>query len=471
MWQTNFSNLKMFSSGPHMLIDSDSMAIQTCTAWIIEGIKMVRGKLFEFCRITSIKGIQRLLRTKSTFMRFIWTISVIGFLFMALFQATLLTVEYFQYNTFTSAGEVVMDYFDQSKGTIGTPDITLCNVNPFASNRKLSNLATMEEYFNLSFKATICDDNSTEEERVALKEIRNDLMSTSGYFNYIGRHNCKRLGHARESFFAHCVLDNEVVGKFKHVPCLPTAQIIEVQTTMLFNCYTIRLPRNQFPDKMFAGFLVVLHLDDYRTVHDEQSMFTQHAEPGQMAGVWSFAHQRNTPLYTYQNRILLQPGHFHEIPVKMEQRTYLPPPHGYCQDIDEQDYYYVKCFADWIQTHIYNECGCLEPLNYTSQWDPVDINGPLCLSLSLGKDDLITNWKCMSSEKMKRMNECSAGCPFPCKEMRYNFKVRRTILSITSLSFENLKMWTLTSLRRRYKMPWSPKSPATQLSVQQFVQA
>ena len=49
----------------------------------------------------------------------------------------------------------------------------------------------------------------------------------------------------------------------------------------------------------------MLHLDDYNAVHNEQPMLIPHDEPGQMNGVWLFAHERHQPLFTYFDRILL----------------------------------------------------------------------------------------------------------------------------------------------------------------------
>ena len=381
--------------------------------------------LYKFGQITSIKGIPRLLRTKSVFMRFIWSVSVIGFLCMALFQAMLLTREYFQYKTYTSTGEVMIDYFGENNGSSAMPDITLCNANPFASNRSLGkDVPTIEEYFRLAKKSLVCDSTCTEEENEALKNIRDEIMTTRGYFNYIGRHNAQQLGHNRESFIADCNLNKEGVGMFiQRVPCLANTQIIEIQYTLLYNCYTIRLPQNEFPDKMYGGFLVVLHLDDYDAAHNEQPQLTPHEEPGQMSGVWFFAHQRNQPLMTYTSRMMLQPGQFHDIPLKTEIRTHLPPPHGHCQNVEEEEYSMMQCYAACIQRRIYQQCGCLDLQNYTSQWEPTDMMGPSCLSISLGKDDLLKNWNCASNERMIGLSECGASCPKPCQERRYNLRV------------------------------------------------
>ena len=383
------------------------------------------GKVREFCLITSVKGIPRLLRTKSVVMRFVWTISVIGFLCMASFQAMLLTMEYFQYKTYTSTGEVIIDYFGQAGGFTGMPDITLCNANPYASNKNLSNdLLTLEGYYKLAEEATTCDNNCRDAEREPLQHIRHEIMSTRGYFNYIGRLNAKQLGHTFESFVVNCELDMEGGGVLLHsIPCLPTVQIIEIQHSMLYNCYTIRLPRNKFPDTVFRGFRAVLHLDDYEALHKEQTLLNPHGEPGQMSGVWMFAHERNKPLYTYYNRMMLQPGHYHDIPVKMELRTYLPPPHGLCEDMEGLDYSLLQCYFDCIQERIYEQCGCLDLQNYTSQWNPTVTKGPFCLSLSLNKSAMIKNWKCISRERPKAIAGCVASCPVPCKETRHNLRV------------------------------------------------
>ena len=188
---------------------------------------------------------------------------------MAAFQAVLLTMEYCEYKVYTSTGEVLLDYFDQTNGVIGTPDITLCNVNPFSSNSSLiRDVPTMKEYFKLAEQATECDHNSTGEECLTLGYIRRDMMSTNGYFDYIGRHNAKRLGHSQESFLAHCDVEIEAGVRMQRIPCLTSAHITEIQYNILFNCYTVRLPRNVFPDRTHGGFIVVLHLDDYNAVHN-----------------------------------------------------------------------------------------------------------------------------------------------------------------------------------------------------------
>ena len=386
---------------------------------------MARKIFLECCQITSVKGIPRLLRTKSVFMRFIWTISVIGFLCLALFHAILLTIEYFQYKYFTNTGELYLDLFNMTNGFSGIPDITLCNANPFASNRSLSKeIPTMEEYFKLVEQSTTCDNGCTEEEKASLNDIMDDMMSTNGYFNYIGRHNAAKLGHTLESFIAYCELDKVGINVFRRsIPCLPTAQILQIQHTMFYNCYTIRLPRNEFSGSVFGGFRVVLHLDDYDAMHNEDSLLAPHDEAGQMSGVWIFPHQQNTPFNTYNDRMLLQPGHFHDIHVKMELRTFLPPPHGECQNMDGQEYSWTKCYTTCLQTHIYEQCGCTYLLNYTSQWDAIENKGPHCFSLPLDKNSVIKNLKCIKEVQMERFQVCATSCPWSCNEMRYNLKV------------------------------------------------
>ena len=391
--------------------------------FVIKWFEMV-NKVYEFCQTTSVKGIPRLLRTKSVFMRFVWTFSVIGFLCMAAFQAILLTMEYYEYKIYTSTGEVLLEYFDQTNGEIGTPDITLCNVNPFASNSSLiRDVPTMKEYFKLAEQATECDHNATEEECITMSYIRRDILSTSGYFDYIGRHNAKRLGHTRESFLAHCDVEIEAGVHMQRIPCLTSAHIIEIQYNILYNCYTVRLPRNVFPDRTHGGFVVVLHLDDYNAVHNEQPLLIPHDEPGQMSGVWLFAHERHRPLFTYFDRILLQPGHFHEIPVRMQVRTRLPPPHGRCLDTHSENYSMIPCYTNCFQTRIYERCGCVNWQNITSQWKPIENNGSSCTSLSFNKSELVRNWKCALEERQRGYRECGENCRHSCKMMLYDFKV------------------------------------------------
>ena len=389
------------------------------------------GNIYKFCQITSVKGIPRLLKAKSFFMRIVWAVSVSGFLCVAAIQSILLTMEYYNYKTYTYTGEVLMGFVEKNDEVVGTPDITLCNTNPFASNNILDRgFPTMEEYSRLVDQATTCDDNCTEEDCATLNYIRERMMTTSAYFDYIGRHNAKQLGHSRESFLPYCVLDMEG-GVYGHrIPCQSATQIIQIQYTTFFNCYTIRLPRNEYPDKMHTGFLAVLHLDDYSAVHDEQSLLAPHDEAGQMSGVWVFVHEAGTPPRNDKNRILLQPGHFHDTPVKMALRTYLPPPYGVCLDIDGKEYDSYQCFSKCLQTRIYKRCGCLDLQNYTSQLETCAENGTPCLSLSIDKNKLIKNGRCSWKEKTKGSDECEIACPWRCKKMDYTLRVCRCLCPV-----------------------------------------
>ena len=89
------------------------------------------------------------------------------------------------------------------------------------------------------------------------------------------------------------------------------------------------------------------------------SHLNPHEEPGQMSGVWFFAHQQNKPLMTYTSRMMQQPGHFHDIPLKTEIRTHLPPPHGNCQTFFKlyiDDISHRIC--DWILSNNSWTVGC-----------------------------------------------------------------------------------------------------------------
>ena len=142
-----------------------------------------------------------------------------------------------------------------------------------------------------------------------MNQIREELLSTGGYFFHIGHQNAKQLGHSRESFLAYCALDVEGVVYEHHILCFPTAHLIEIQDPTFFNCYTIRLPQNKFHDTVYTGFRVVLHLDDYAAVHHEQLLLTPHEDSGHLSGVcFLFTkeehHYVSTRTVCYYNRVI-----------------------------------------------------------------------------------------------------------------------------------------------------------------------
>ena len=155
----------------------------------------MKDRVHRFCQMTSIKGIPRLLRAKSFFMRFIWTISVVGFLCMAMAQVVVLTMEFRQYKTYTSIGEVFINVFDPDEAKFYSPDITLCNANPFTSNRNLSkDSTTLAEYFRLVERATACDETCTKDDGVALNHIREENFEYRWIFSLHRSPKCQTIG-------------------------------------------------------------------------------------------------------------------------------------------------------------------------------------------------------------------------------------------------------------------------------------
>lgn len=109
------------------------------------------GELRKWCLTTSIKGIPRIIRSRSLFLKFAWTVSVLFFISVAIEQTTKLTLNYLSYPSFTSLRKYHVNLSGTTKNSVQMPDLTVCNLNPFAGNASIVNgVLTMESFYNIS---------------------------------------------------------------------------------------------------------------------------------------------------------------------------------------------------------------------------------------------------------------------------------------------------------------------------------
>ena len=112
----------------------------TSKEWCWSFDKMEKVK--QFCLTTSIKGIPRAVKSKTTAIRVLWLLCVIGFLTAAFVQTAALTSEFLSHGISTSLVESKVDLVGLTDHTVELPDVTLCNTNPFAGNGGVYNLKT-----------------------------------------------------------------------------------------------------------------------------------------------------------------------------------------------------------------------------------------------------------------------------------------------------------------------------------------
>ena len=376
----------------------------------------------EYAKITSVKGIPRLLRTKAPFMRVVWAVSIVCFLVMAACQAVMLTMSYLEYSTVVSIGERPLDISGQSTGTAQLPDITFCNINPFASNfTGGTDIPSIKEFISRVKDITRCD-GCSEDQEILMLQLREELTSTRGYHMQIGLQNARRISHRMDSTIASCHVWTFSDLHPSTLPCEKFVEIEEYHDSMFYNCFTIKSPPRR-PNFMYMGLILIFHMDNY---DDYSYVLPIYTRLNYMNGIAFAFHSRDTPPILVSEQWLVQAGVFSDFKIRVQRHKRLSQPYGNCKENTgkEQDggrYSQLVCMSSCGQAMVRSMCGCLDYSFYTDVLSPTD-NRP-CLNMGGGRERLMKDWKCIKNARRVSAYSCIEKCPAPCEELKFETKV------------------------------------------------
>ena len=394
---------------------------------------MLKRTIYKFLRITSVKGIPRLLRTRSRFMQFVWGLGIVSFLVIAAYQFAMLTMAYLEYATVTSIRELPLDMAGQYEHSVQLPDITFCNVNPFASNSKLdTEIPSIKEYMTKVQDMTVCDKCSWDK-NISMSQLRDELMTSRGYRIQIGHDKARIISHQSKTFFSSCTVWVMAGMHPGNLPCERVMMIELQQDPIFYNCFTIRPAVERIGEQVIMGILAVFHLDDY-TMNNSPYVLPLHPQISYVNGMVFTFHERETPPVTTIDGMLLQPGLFTELKLRVVQRKRVPAPYGRCVEegsesnefIVDRKYSQLMCFSLCRQRVVDELCGCIDNNNYV---DVYSRSGkPVCLKLDQGKELLWNEWKCLQHARNVSAISCTNKCPLPCEQVTFDEKVNVTIM-------------------------------------------
>ena len=386
----------------------------------------MKRRLVQFLKGSSVKGVPRIFRTKSHFLRTLWIISVISFLSIASHQAYLLTADYVEHTTIVSIKEHHVDLTGATPEAVRLPDITFCNMNPFGvDTENFSDIPSLYSYHQRVLEVTECDGCSLEK-RKSLWELRVALQTTRGYYIHVGKINAQRLSHTKDQFLASCTVEMLSGMDPRKLPCEHIAIFDYYFDFMYYNCYTLRIPMATSTD-LYSGVLVVLHLNNYQNVIKQQQYLNSRYMPGQMSGaVMVFHHQNQIPVLI-KDSINLPSGFYMSTKLRFIRRKRLPPPYGSCKHVNEMDggYKQLACYSDCLQKQVFLECGCVDFTSYNNRAFEFAafVGFPACLSVKRSKEWLYEKWICVKRTHVNYTTHCLFSCPSLCEELMYNHDV------------------------------------------------
>ena len=391
----------------------------------MQDIGQVMETMKEFGLKTSIKGIPRALRSQSTSMRVLWSVSVVSFLGMACYQSYLLMTEYLSYDITTVFSEYRVDLAGYTEQSVQLPYISICNTNPFGSSSStVADIPTLKEFYERVLNVTSCSTCSSKESE-PLKQVQELFLTPEAYAEYIGLDHIKMVGHSLQSMLVDCQLIVMEGRVLKHIPCFPGTKVIDHYDVKYYNCYTLQLP-TPLSGHLYFGLAIVLHLDNFS--QNRLNYLDKTNIRNRMAGIQLSIHAPNTPLEVDFESVFLPPGFMGDVRVDIERRKRKPEPYGDCKIHmdnlpDNMTYTSDYCYASCIQSHVTSSCGCLDQNPYTDNVNKNNKNTTKCLNMDRGYEDLIEKWDCVIGERYAAMLPCNLQCTSPCVELTYNTQV------------------------------------------------
>ena len=282
----------------------------------------------------------------------------------------------------------------------------------------------IQEFRDLVVNTTSCD-NCSDEEQLALEQVRATLLSSLGYSVYIGRDKAKEIGHSPEALITDCRLVLLEGRGLKKVPCFPKTDMLYRFDVNFYNCYILRLPTPSFPDLFVIGVSLVLHLDNFFMDHvlyfDKTNTFTR------SAGVELSLHKPETlPMLGFEGKFL-PPGYITDVKLKFARRTRLGHPHGNCSTVNEsgnREYTLDYCYSSCVERMVSEVCGCEDFSPYSENSDGENHrNLTNCIDLRQGREELLEKWRCVERERHNAVMTCASRCTLPCEEVQYQTQV------------------------------------------------
>ena len=383
-------------------------------------------RLLQFLKHTSIKGIPRIFRTKSYFLRAMWAVSVIGFLFMGTYQVYTLIVGYLEYASVVSMTEYHVDLAGITPQSVRLPDITFCNMNPFAvDTENITDIPSLESFYRRIMYLTRCEGCSLRNN--SLLELRAALLTTRGYYLHLGKTNTTHISHTGEEFLASCTVEVLFGMVPRKLPCDGIVTRDRYFDHMYYNCYTLKVPLPT-PTQIYVGVVVALHLNNYPDIIEQQKYLdTQYVAGHRSGALMTFHSQTQTPDLT-RNVISLPSGFFMSAKLRFVRKRRLSHPYGICKHIGELTgaYQQTTCISSCLQDMVLSVCHCIDDgIDQNDTFGQHELAGqfPPCLSVNFSTEWLMEKWQCRQNIYLKRKAPCLQLCPPPCEQLFYDYDV------------------------------------------------
>ena len=356
-----------------------------------------------FLETTSVKGVPRMMKSRSAIFRLLWGLSVLLGAFIAGYFLVKLFMLY-------SSRKVTMAIREERGEEMVFPSLTLCNLNPIANSE--INVNDMILTFG-NLKDALSDLEQDEEMRYLLGQT----LDASTLFVNFARDN----GVKARNFVVSCRWDSDMIESEES--CIQSAQKHLYQTNYGY-CFTFEPPDK---GRFIYGFSVILYIDD--TFRVPVPSFELNLGRPFASGAVLAAHLRDSSPNIEQG-VVLESGKSTEVRVTQSRRVQLEAPYpSNCSNnprmpYGKQVYSSYSCWALCMQNEVIRQCGCIDGLTLSvpSQLTN-DIN--FCRKVDLGGTDIKNAFEAFANQSkcvrsvFSSITMCDNMCPIECTKERY----------------------------------------------------
>ena len=372
-----------------------------------------------FLETTSVKGVPKVAKSRSKCVQLLWLVALVFGLVVAAYFLVSLFVFYFKYTA-------NLQYVERHVTAEEFPDITLCNLNPFANSpygttdiERLLNLA--REVYNPQLRVIFQNPNF---DVLDYPEFRG-LLRPGKMLEFTNADPPENGYNETSNFVAYCEWDTNTGDN----NCMGNAER-HLYTTDFGYCFTFRHPTNA---TVISGFSAILYLDTFSL------RAIMPAFPTGLGGVFTdgarvLVHPRGSvPLM--EDGVNVEAGYHSTITLHLERRQRLGEPYSDCEHephlgrcwegIDlgsSRTYGHQQCIEFCVQRQILEKCGCITGSRLSLY--PMRQNVTLC-----------GNQRSLNALEVfkytARMLECIANipeqtCPTDCSEDHYDIMISRS---------------------------------------------
>ncbi|VEL24959.1 unnamed protein product, partial [Protopolystoma xenopodis] len=395
-----------------------------------------------FCRWTSIRGLQHVVRAENPVIRMLWAVFVVIMFSANVALVALLLSRYYRFNT--------IEIIKTRRGVeVEFPSVTVCNVDPVNSDRiyclkhaNNNSCGLDEKYADILEKYKEADDFRREMKNRSIWNRMEDNSLVAVFYQMIGMEAANQISHQQNDFIIRefCeVTTLERGGILKRRNCDEASVVVfNFVTYKYFNCYTLTISNRSISTQAIR-LSIILYLDEEEDLNCQPHCTHEFTE-------WAGGKVVIHPIYSYpmieetgmnllpgaSNQILI--SEIREVEKKLISSNNCEPNihktlpiaffNNSAKEFQAKDIMYTDtlCVSLLSQAETIRECRCIDFLLPV----PGDLRDhitrlPFCGNLSSPHID--EKLGCNQRVRQEQQEEFIKSCPTRCIKREFNFEL------------------------------------------------